>query len=1174
LRSARLGRRASGGIGPDALREDNARLIEELESSRARIVSAADEERRRLERDLHDGAQQQLVLVRLKLSMAERLISKDPAAAEAAINDLREDLDRALAELRDLAHGIYPAVLESDGLVGALREAVWRAAIPTDLESDSVDRVRPEVEAAVYFCCLEALQNAAKHAGPGARARIDLTIGDSALVFEIRDDGVGFVTSPGASSHGLQNMTDRVGAVGGTLRIESEPGRGTRIVGEVPLASAARAVPLPRRLSDAAAREMVGRAEELERLRSMWQESCSGRARVALITGEPGIGKTRLATAIAEHVLGEGGRALFGECEPDPELVYQPWVAALGRDAGGRSLVTLRGLTGASGELLRLLPELRERLPDLAEPIREEPERQKHRLFAAVARYLRLAADEQPLVVVIEDLHWADRQTLDLLRFLTGQLDEAPVFFVGTFRRAEAEDALAELVADLNQRAASVEVPLSGLEPADVELMVRDRLSIEPPAGLSAALQQHTDGNAFFLEEVIRDLAGQPELSAASVRGVPVSVQATIARSLSRLSEPARGSLSIAAVVGRQFDLELVAEVADEHVDTVLEALREAVGRGLLRELPSRAGMFAFEHALVREVLQADIGPARAARLHLRVGEALERLRGQDREPPHAEIAHHLLASEDRTVAERAAAHAEAAGHRAMDRLGYAQAADFFAQAIAAVEMSDGRHGEDPRLCGLLLHLGNAQRRAGDPAHRQTLLSAARLAQSRGDGPALARAALANSRGIFPSFSTAVDQDRVGVLEAALAAIGPEDSSVKARLLASLALELDFVADVGRRAQLADEALDLARRSGDAATLAGVLLSRYWTVPSASLSERISNADEALRLTEDLGDPTARSRALSLRFRVAMEGSDPSEAARCFEANAALVAELREPGLQWVVAVQRAGRALLAGGFEPAEQLTEEAFELGRRAGQLDARLFYTVELAAIRFEQGRTRELASALDEMALRHPRSPIFRTLLAIAQWEAGDGEQARAALDEEAADDFAEVMVDPTWLACLCLFGLLAAGLSDVDNAHVLAERLAPHALDCPTLSHGGVVLGSTSHYLGILATAVGRYDDAERHFTTASAIHDRLAAPAWIARTDIERARMLTMRREHGDVERGQALLDAAQKEFASLGLVLWRDRSTAILGSGWSGADALRAPVTPGFTLSPDSAND
>ena len=214
----------------ESLRSHNVELVDELRASRSRIVAAADEERRRVERDLHDGAQQRLVLAQLKLGQLARHPERDELVGE-----LQADLDRALAELRDLAHGLYPQVLESDGLPGALQDAATRAALPTTVECDGAGRYRPELEAAVYFCCLEALQNASKHAGPGASITVCLAERTDLLEFQVQDTGRGFERTVSASRGGLQNMVDRIGALGGELRIDSRPGAGTTVIGSVPV---------------------------------------------------------------------------------------------------------------------------------------------------------------------------------------------------------------------------------------------------------------------------------------------------------------------------------------------------------------------------------------------------------------------------------------------------------------------------------------------------------------------------------------------------------------------------------------------------------------------------------------------------------------------------------------------------------------------------------------------------------------------------------------------------------------------------------------------------------------------------------------------------------------------------------------------------------------------------
>ena len=218
--------------------EEVQRKNEELVESRARIVASGDAERRKIERNLHDGAQQHLVALAVKLRLIQRLGEKDPAQALGMIEQAREDVLATVEEVRALAHGIYPPLLMDRGLPEALRAAAGRATLPTTVEVDEIGRYPQEVEAAVYFCCLEALQNAGKHAGEAATIQIEVTAADGGLAFEVRDTGAGFELGEGVRGHGFVNMADRLGAIGGSVEVWSAPGQGTRITGRIPDAAA------------------------------------------------------------------------------------------------------------------------------------------------------------------------------------------------------------------------------------------------------------------------------------------------------------------------------------------------------------------------------------------------------------------------------------------------------------------------------------------------------------------------------------------------------------------------------------------------------------------------------------------------------------------------------------------------------------------------------------------------------------------------------------------------------------------------------------------------------------------------------------------------------------------------------------------------------------------------
>jgi signal transduction histidine kinase len=213
----------------------NVRLIGELRASRQRLVAAQDAERRKLERNLHDGAQQQLVALAVKQRLAATLVTKDPAGAAKLLESLQQETSDALDNLRDLARGIYPPLLADQGLPSALAAQARKAAVPVEVDSDGIGRYPQEAEAAVYFCCLEALQNIAKYADAG-HVLLRLSAGEDALAFEVTDDGRGFDRRRTPMGSGLQNMADRLAAAGGTLEIRSQPGEGTTVTGRLPVA--------------------------------------------------------------------------------------------------------------------------------------------------------------------------------------------------------------------------------------------------------------------------------------------------------------------------------------------------------------------------------------------------------------------------------------------------------------------------------------------------------------------------------------------------------------------------------------------------------------------------------------------------------------------------------------------------------------------------------------------------------------------------------------------------------------------------------------------------------------------------------------------------------------------------------------------------------------------------
>jgi tetratricopeptide (TPR) repeat protein len=618
-----------------------------------------------------------------------------------------------------------------------------------------------------------------------------------------------------------------------------------------------------------------------------------------------------------------------------------------------------------------------------------------------------------------------------------------------------------------------------------------------------------------------------------------------VGRRLSRLSDAANRALAVASVVGLEFEPAVVQAAGDLREDVLVDALEEAVAVRLLSEAPSGAKRYRFSHALVKSTLYDELSVARRVVLHRRVAEAIEALHAPALADYLPDLAHHWArAASWGTETAQAVAYAARAGDRALAQLAHDEAVGYYRQALELLEAAEGEPDEDRRL-ELLISLGEAQRRSGDPAYRQTLLHAAQLAGATGNATALARAVLANSRGNLYSAALEVDSERVAVLETALAAVDEHDLPVRTRLLANLGLELAWVGDRRRRVALSDEALASARRLGAPEILAHVLVARDYTIAAPdNLFERFANTGELLELARILGDPVLNSRALVLRFRAAMELGDVEEASRALEVNEALVGDLGQPALAWPVLVQRAGLVLLRGQVDAADAAFLAAYERSVAVGEPDAPVYLWTQQLAVRFEQGRLGELKDRTRQYL--DSGNPVVQTMLAVIHVETGELEEVRRLYGEMADSGFA-FPFDFLWLRAVTDLASLCARLGDVSGATVLHGRLEPYAERVVTIGQGSVITGSVSHYLGLLATTAGDFDEAESRFKASAVTHTRLGAPLWLARTRIEWARMLLARRCSGDAERARELLMQAVTTARELGAVTVEREAVALL---------------------------
>ncbi len=505
-------------------------------------------------------------------------------------------------------------------------------------------------------------------------------------------------------------------------------------------------------------------------------------------------------------------------------------------------------------------------------------------------------------------------------------------------------------------------------------------------------------------------------------------------------------------------------------------------------------GDYVFAHALFRSALYDEVRPTRRARLHRRVAEAIAAVYPVDPDPHVGELAYHYAHSVGAGDAVKAIEYARLAGERALTQLAHEEAVGWFKQARDLLE--DG--SDTAALAQVLYGLGVAEKRAGEIGFRTTLLEAAAAAERAGDVELLANAALANSRGFYSHYGV-LDKERVGVLERALTALGPADRAERACLLATLAFEVVFVESLERRRALTDEALAVAQRVGNDATLVQVLISRCLGIwhPS-TLEERLDASAYMYDLASSLADPYLEYFAGWYRYAACVEAADMETADSVLARMTEVAREIGQPTPQWMDIFTRSGRALLAGDTTDAERLNDEQALAGERSGNLDAGFYFGVLLFAIRRDEGRLAEIADLVELVAAEDDPTLGSTALWGVTLCTVGRDDEAAAVLARLAEGNFGGLGKNQVWSSIMWAAALMAAHLGDAARAQEIYELLAPY--ESQLVYPGLVCFDSIGSLLGLLALATGRPDVAEEHFVRAEALEQRIEAPVLLERT--------------------------------------------------------------------------
>jgi DNA-binding CsgD family transcriptional regulator/tetratricopeptide (TPR) repeat protein len=893
---------------------------------------------------------------------------------------------------------------------------------------------------------------------------------------------------------------------------------------------------LPGSLRPTSSSPFVGRASELEKLRTLLPRAAGEGRRVALLAGEPGAGKSRLAREFAAQAASEGVLVLYGACDAAVRTPYGPFVEALDRLVQVTEVAELRAALGAGGgELTRLLPDLPALVGELPQPVDADPDTERHRLHTAVADLLANVSRARPVLLVLEDGHWADAPTLLLLRHLARSAWSARLLLLATFRDTEADlpRGLSETLADLRRSDDVTRMRLAGLSGAEVSDLVGRAATGDPAPELrelAATIHDLTGGNAFLVCELWRALVetGIVEVAEGQVRvtrpltdlGTPESVHEVVSQRLSRLAPGTTDLLELAAVAGPEFELEPIRRAAGLVEAELLVALEEAVGSGMIEELPSQRLACRFTHEIVRRALYDRLSRLRRAELHLRVGEALESV-GVASDRTLADLAHHFGAAAPFGGAERAIDYNLRAARAASAALAFDDAE---MRLRTAIDIGI----EDPRdRAEALLELGSASHRAGKAtAAREAFAAVAEIARGLGSPELLARAAIGYEEACWrPGIAS---RDAVELLEEALAEVDEASGELRIGLLAGLARALDFRGERERGAIVRENAVALARRGEDRAALAKVLVRSYWARGTTPLEEILSMLTEARDLAGELGDAETHAEAMAWRVPTFVALGD-LESARLEVATQREMAErAAQPFMQHVAEHYGSAIALCDGDLAGAEAMAERSRDWGRLLVGRDASGTHGIQMFGIRREQGRLAELAPAVRILAGAADREGPWRPGLVAVLVELGMEREASRELSTLVADGL-DGFRTSLWLATLAYLTDACAALGDEATAAIVYPELEPLAGANVMIGHLVACYGSADRYLGMLAATLGEPERAEAHFERAMELNERMGASTWVAHTAYEYGRFLL-----GRGPRARARAEALLGEAAAL----------------------------------------
>jgi tetratricopeptide (TPR) repeat protein len=788
-------------------------------------------------------------------------------------------------------------------------------------------------------------------------------------------------------------------------------------------------------------------------------------------------------------------------------------------------------------ELTPLLPELGERI-GAGVPERGEPDSDRYRLFEAIDGWLAALARYRPVLLVLDDLHWADRPSLLLLEHLMRRADASRLLILATYRPPELHPGSQVLGALANfRRRADVERMTVGGLSADEVLDLFERVGGHPlgerAARLAERLQRKTCGNPFFLWEMTRHLV---ELGIASEHDgywdatvdadavdVPESVREVVQARIARLSDGCQRFLGVASLKGDEFRARIAAEASDTSQESLVDILDEAMHAGILNEVSAATNRYTFAHAVVRDTVHDSLSHGRRIHIHHKIGLALERQCGTS--GPHlAQLAYHLCEGASAGNADEAVHYAQLAGQQAMLEVAYEAAGLHYRRAIEVVDLQEPR--DEALRCQLLLALGDAHNKAGDAAAGcDRFVEAAEAARALDSAEHLASAAIGFG-GVMPA---AVEPSRraQSLLEEALGRLGGADSTARALALGRLAHWLNIGGSRTERVVLCNDAIAMARRLGDPATLAEVLSYRYWALDGPDdVVSQLEAGTEIAKLGEKLGDREIVLQGYKCQLHALFELGHTGAAERIAGSMTRLADELRQPEYLRLAMMWEATTAGLQGRFEVANRLAAETRALLRQSGHPQEQVIYFALTLPWRWLGGCMAEVVPALERAVERQATTLTWPALLAWAYAETGQPERAADALEAIGPEAVRDMDRNFYWWTVVVALANSVAALKQPEWASLLYGLMVPYR-DHNSTTGQALFLGAASHHVGVLACTLHRWDEAIDHLEHALERHQEMGARPFVALTKQAYASALRGRNGTGDTDlANQALGDA------------------------------------------------